>query len=275
MMLLLGAWVLVSLAFVLGWGMHSAMVADRAPRKARRASSRVTRFGLLGLFTTLAGKLMLGGVAFAAVSGLAIEGSLPRPMQNAVSEAAERVGLEIPSSDDENDPRLTSLSASEESPAVRRRVLEVVDNWEGEKNCEYLRALAHAAGAVPPARCPIEDDERARVVSEPESASSDVVIPEPTTAVPPTPPPADPPPEEPPPADLLPEEPPSPTEPPPEEPPPTDPPPDDPPFVDSPSEGPPPTDPPPGDQPFVDPPAAAPPPTDPPPAGPPPTDPPP
>lgn len=254
MMLLLGAWVLVSLAFVLGWGMRSAMVADRAPRKARRASSRVTRFGLLGLFTTLAGKLMLGGVAFAAVGGLAIEGSLPRPMQNAVSAAAERVGLEIPSSDDANDPRLTSLSASEESPAVRRRVLEVVDNWEGEKNCEYLRALAHAAGAVHPARCPIEGGERARVVSKTESASSDVVIPEPATAAQPTPPPAEPPPEEPPPADLLPEE---------------------PPPADPPSEGPPLTDPPPDDLPFVDPPAADPPPTDPPAAGPPPTDPPP
>src|SRR5919106_1563993 len=224
MMLLLGAWVLVSLAFVLGWAMRSAIVADRAPRKARRASSRVTRSGLFGLFTTLAGRLMLGGVAFAAVGGLAIEGSLPRPMQNAVSAAAERVGLKIPSSDHENDPRLTSLSASEESPAVRRRILEVVDNWEGEKNCEYLRALAHAAGAVPPARCPKEGGERARVVSEPKSASSDVVIPEPTTAPPPTPPPAEPPPGEPPPPHPPPPTPPPPPPPPPKTPP-TDPPP--------------------------------------------------
>ncbi|CAN5771959.1 hypothetical protein BH20ACT23_BH20ACT23_27030 [soil metagenome] len=273
MKLLLGSWVLVSVAFVLGWGIRSAMVGDRSPRKAPRAPARVTRFGLLGLFTTLAGKLMLGGVALAAVGGLAVEGSLPRPVQNAVSAAAERVGLEIPSGDDEDDPRFASLGASEEPPVVRRRVLDVIDNWEGEKDCEYLRALAQAAGATPSGRCPKDDGDGGKAVSDPGSASSVVVIPEPPKAeqIPPAtesspaepppaePPPVEPPPTEPPPAEPPPAEPP-PAEPPPEDPPPADQPPDDPPFAEPPPAGPLPAGPP-----SEAPPPAGPPPTDPPP----------
>ncbi len=267
-MLLLGSWVLVSVAFVLGWGIRSAMVGHRSPRKAARAPARVTRFGLLGLFTTFAGKLMLGGVALAAVGGLAVEGSLPRPVQNAVSAAAERVGLEIPSGDDEDDPRFASVGASEEPPTVRRRVLDVIDNWEGEKDCEYLRALAQAAGATPSVRCPKDDGDGGKAVSDPGSASSVVVIPEPPKAeqIPPATesPPAEPPPAEPPPA-----------EPPPAEPPPAEPPPAEPPPADQPPEDPPPADQPPDDPPFAEPPPAGPPSEGPPPAGPPPTDPPP
>lgn len=260
-MLFIGAWALVSVAFVLGWAMRSAMVADRHPSKIRRAPVRVQRLGLLSLFTTLAGKLMLGGVAVAAVGTLAVDGSLPKPVQDAVSAAGQSIGLEIPSSEDESELRFASPSESETPLVVRRRILAVMDNWEGETDCEYLRALAQAAGTTPPEQC-LREDRGEDKVSGRGSAPSDLVTPQPPTTEETTPPPAEPPPAEPPPAEPPPADPP-PVEPPPAEPPPVGPPPAEPPPADPPPEEPPPPDPPYADTPDDDPPA--PPPADPPP----------
>jgi hypothetical protein len=234
MKLFLATWALVSVAFVLGWGIHSAMVANRDPSEARPAPSRIKKFGLPGLLTTLAGRLALGGIALAAVGGLAVTGSLPRPMQNAVSAAAERVGLEIPSGDP---VRLASPSASRDSE-VRRKVLSVIDNWEGEKDCEYLQALARAAGATPPQACPRASGREHDGPSEPRVASSDEVNPQPSAGPQPALPPAEPSPT------PTPTETPSPT-PTPTETPPPDPPPDESPLGDPPPDEPPLEEPPP------------------------------
>ena len=267
--LLLGAWALVSVAFVLGWAMRSAIVADRHPSKVRRAV-RVQRLGLLGLFTTLAGKLLLGGVAVATVGTLAVDGSLPKPVQDAVSAAGQSIGLEIPSSEDESELRFASPSKSETPLVVRRRILAVMDNWEGERDCEYLRALAQAAGTSPPRQCPREERGEDNISGR-GSAPSDLVTPQPPTteSTPPPvepPPPAEPPPAEPPaeppPADLEPEEPPPADLPPAEPPPPDSPAPDPPPLAETPPDDPP-ADPP--DDPPADPPPDDPRPTEPPP----------
>ena len=256
MRLLLGSWVLASFAFALGWGIRSAMIGNRRPRKVRRARSRVMTVGQIGLFTTLAGKLMVGGVALAAVGGLAVEGSLPRPVQKAVSAAAERVGLQIPSGGDEDEPRLAASSESEGPPVIRRRVLEVIDNWEGEKDCEYLRALVQAAGASPPTRCPGEDGDGAKSASNQGSLGPGVVIPEPTTGEP-TPPTSGSPSAEPSPSEPPLTEP--PTEPPPAEPPSSEPPSAEPPSGEPPVGEPPLAEPPTGEAPLAEPPLTEPP----------------
>jgi hypothetical protein len=226
MKLFLGAWALVSVAFVLGWGARSAMVADRDPHDARPASSRIGALTPRGLFTRLAGRLALGGVVLAAVGGLAAVGSLPRPVQNVVSAAAERVGIEIPSGDENDTLRLASPSASRVSH-VRRRVLSVIDNWEGEKDCEYLLALARAAGASPPQACPRATGGEHETASEPRVASSDEINEQPAAEPPPSLPPVAPSPA------PTPTETPS-TEPSPAETPPVDPPPEEGPLVDPP-----------------------------------------
>jgi hypothetical protein len=235
MKLFLGAWALVSVAFVLGWGARSAMVADRDPHDARRAPSRTGALAPPGLFTRLAGRLALGGIVLAALGGLAVNGSLPRSVQNVVSVAAERVGLEIPSGDEKDNPRFASASASS-APLVRQRVLAVIDNWEGERGCEYLQALAHAAGGPLPA-CPRGSDGKRQI--GPRIASSDGVIPpsggKPHPALPTAEPSA---------AKPTPTETPSPT-PTPTETPPADPPPDESPLGDPPPDEPPPEEPPP------------------------------
>ena len=115
MMLLLGSWILVSVALILGWAILTALIDSRNKREVRRASSRAKRIGIAGVFTTLAGKLIVGGVAFAAIGGLAVGGSLPRPVQDVVSAAAGRVGLEIPSSDEGGDVRVASQEPTERS----------------------------------------------------------------------------------------------------------------------------------------------------------------
>lgn len=236
MKLFLGAWALVSVAFVLGWGIRSAMVANR-DQDEDRPPPYIRTFGLPGLFTTLAGRLALGGIGLAAFGFLAVDGSLPKPVQAAVSEAAERVGLEIPSGDRKDNLRLASPSTSS-SPLVHRRVLAVIDNWEGEKDCEYLQALAQAAGATPLQACPQESSGKRQAAIEPRITSSDEVDPQPTAeplpAFPPVEPSPDPSPAETPPA-----------EPSPAETPPADPPPDEDPLVEPPPGDPPPEEPPP------------------------------
>jgi hypothetical protein len=226
MKLFLAAWALVSVSFVLGWGIRSAMVANRDSNEASPSPSRRKRIGLQGFTTRLAGRLALGGVALAAVGSLAVAGSLPTPMQNAVSAAAERVGLEIPSGDEKDFQRHASPSASR-APQVRRRVLSVIDNWEGEKDCEYLQALARAAGASPPQACPRASGGEHEAANEPRVASADEINPPPWAEPQPVLPPVEPSPS------PTPSETPS-TEPSPAETPPADPPPDDSPLIDPP-----------------------------------------
>ncbi len=237
MKLFLAAWALVSVSFVLGWGIRSAMVANRDSNEASPLPSRRKRFGLPAFTTPLAGRLALGGVALTAVGGLAVAGSLPTPVQNAVSAAAERVGLEIPSADEKDFLRNASPSASR-APQVRRRVLSVIDNWEGEKDCEYLQALARAAGASPPQACPRASGGEHEGASELSVASVDEIIPQPSAEPQPAIPPVEPSPT------PIPTETPS-TEPSPAETPPTDPPPDESPLVDPPPDESRPEDPPP------------------------------
>ena len=226
MRLFLAAWALVSVSFVLGWGIHSAMVANRDSNEASPFPSRRKRFGLLGYTTPIAGRLALGGVALTALGGLAVAGSLPTPVQNAVSAAAERVGLEIPSGDEKDSLRLASPSASR-PPQVRRRVLSVIDTWEGEKDCEYLQALARAAGATPTQICPRASGREHETARDPRVASSDEVNEQPSPGPQPALPPVEPSPT------PIPTETPS-TGPSPAETPPTDPPPDEDPLVDPP-----------------------------------------
>ncbi len=232
-MLVLGAWALVSVAFVLGWAMRSATVAERHPSKVRRAPLRVRRLGFVGLFTTLAGKLMLSGVAVAAVGTLAVDGSLPEPVQDAVSAAGQSIGLEIPSSEDKRELRFASPRASENPDAVRQQLSVVFEEWEGESDCEYAREIAQAAGTSPPEQCLRGDREEDRAGGR-GSASSNLVTSQPPTteeSTPPTaePPASEPPASEPPPSVPPPSEPPIPVEPPPVEPPPAEPPPAEPP----------------------------------------------
>ena len=250
MMLLLGSWILVSIVLILawvilGWWIGSATDGGRDASQTRHAFSRVQRFGLLGVFTTLTGKLFIGGVAFATVGGLAVEGALPKPVQDAVSAVAERVGVKIPSSEDGDDVRPASPEESETRVVVRRRVLSVIDNWDGDRDCEYLHALAQAAGATSPGRCPGANGEGGKRVNGSGSESSELV---PHPMPPQQPPPVDPPPVDPPPVDPPPDQPP-PVDPPPVDPPPVDPPPVDPPPVDPPPVDPPPADPPPAEWP--------------------------
>ena len=236
MKLFLAAWALVSVSFVLGWGIHSAMVANRDSNEVSPAPSRRKRFGL-GFTTPLARRLALGSVALTAFGSLAVAGSLPTPVQNAVSAAAERVGLEIPSGDEKDFLRLASPSGSR-PPQVRRRVLSVIDNWEGEKDCEYLQALARAAGATPPQPCPRPSGGEHEGAREPTVASLDEINPQPSAEPQPALPPVEPSPT------PTPSETPS-TEPSPAVTPPTDPPPDEDPLVDPPPDESRPQDPPP------------------------------
>lgn len=57
---------------------------------------------LSSLFATLAAKLAAGGiaVAMATTGGLAAAGNLPAPAQDAISMAAEKIGLHIPAADE-------------------------------------------------------------------------------------------------------------------------------------------------------------------------------
>jgi hypothetical protein len=229
----MAAWALVSVSFVLGWGIHSAMVAKRdtnEPSPSRRKK-------LPGFTRPLAGRLALGGVSLAAVGGLAVAGSLPPPVQNAVSAAAERVGLELPSGDKRDSLRPTSPSGSR-APQVRQKVLSVINNWEGEKDCAYLQALARAAGASPPQACPQTSGREHGGGGEPTVASLDETNPLPSAEPQPALPPVGPSPT------PTPSQTPS-TEPSPADPSPTDPPPDQGPLTDPPADKPPPDEPPP------------------------------
>ena len=237
MKLFLAAWALVSVSFVLGWGIHSAMVANRDSSQASPSPSLRKRFGLPGFTHPLAGRLALGGVALTAVGGLAVAGSLPTPVQNAVSAAAERVGFEIPSGDEKDFQRLASPSASS-APQVRRRVLTVIDNWEGEKDCDYMQELARAAGASPPQPCPHASGGEYGRAGEPRVASSDEINPQPSAEPQPGLSPVEPSPT------PTPSNTPS-TGPSPADPPPTDPPPDGGPLTDPPQTSPTPDEPPP------------------------------
>ena len=225
MMLLLGSWILVSVALILGWAILTALIDSRNKREVRRAPSRAKRIGIAGVFTTLAGKLIVGGVAVAAIGGLAVEGSLPRPVQGVVSAAAGSVGLEIPSGDEGDDVRVASQESAETQRAVRRRVLAVIDNWEGERDCDYLHALAKAAGTTAPAKCrPANGEEGKRVTASGSTASGSVTVPtSPDQAPPGDPPPDQAPPGDPPPDQAPPGDPPPvdlPVDPPPDQPPP-------------------------------------------------------
>ena len=225
MKLLLGSWILVSISLILGWTMLQALIANRNERAVRRASSPAKRIGLLGVFTTLAGKLLVGGVAFATIGGLAAEGSLPKPVQDVVSAAAGSVGLEVPSSDEGDKDRVASQEPAEPQGAARRRLPAGIDTWDGGRDCDYLDARAKAAtGTTPPARCRTangQEDERG--TGSGSSASGSVTAP----TSPEQPPPVDRPPNQPPPVNPAPIDPP-PSQPPPVDPPPVDPPPDQP-----------------------------------------------
>ena len=66
---------------------------------------RRRRFVLSSLFASLASKLAASGVALALVTtgGLAANGNLPDGLQDTISQAADKVGVDIPEGDDEED----------------------------------------------------------------------------------------------------------------------------------------------------------------------------
>jgi hypothetical protein len=124
--------------------------------------SRIRRWKLVltQRLATLTAKVAVTGVALAATGGLAAAGALPDPAQNALANAAEKVGFELPrgdESDETTDPKELPEAADGSSAEA---VLEVIRNWEGDKGCEFGHAVAEAAGGNP-GPCPDEDEEGA------------------------------------------------------------------------------------------------------------------
>lgn len=106
---------------------------------------RRTRVMLTQLFATLTAKIAAGAVAaVAATSGLAVAGALPDPAQQAVSDAAARVGITLPSPGSVADEHRKDADAGERRvDAGVREVLED-ESLEGRDKGE---AVADAADA--------------------------------------------------------------------------------------------------------------------------------
>jgi hypothetical protein len=125
--------------------------------------SRIRRWKLVltQRLATLTAKVAATGVALvAATGGLAAAGALPEPAQNALANAAEKAGFELPRGDegDETTDPKELPEAAEGSSA--QAVLEVIRNWEGDKGCEFGHAVAEAAGGNP-GPCPDKGEEGA------------------------------------------------------------------------------------------------------------------
>ncbi|MGH2790920.1 MAG: hypothetical protein ACRDJ0_08065 [Actinomycetota bacterium] len=123
--------------------------------------SRIRRWKLVltQLLATLAAKVAVTGVALAAATGgLAAAGALPDPAQDALANAAAKVGFELPAGDEGDETTETKElpEATDGSPA--QAVLDVIRNWEGDRGCEFGHAVAEAAGGNP-GPCPDEGEE--------------------------------------------------------------------------------------------------------------------
>ena len=121
--------------------------------------SRIRRRKLLltQRLATLTAKVAVTGLALAVTGGLAAAGALPEPAQNALANAAEKAGFELPRAnegDETTDPNELPEAADGSSAEA---VLEVIRNWEGNKGCEFGHAVAEAAGGNP-GPCPDEDE---------------------------------------------------------------------------------------------------------------------
>jgi hypothetical protein len=84
------------------------------------------------LFATLAAKIAAAGiaVAVAATGGLAGTGNLPDPAQAAVSQAMEKVGINIPSGEEAGEEAVAALEAAEE--LAEDALEDVTDVTDGE-----------------------------------------------------------------------------------------------------------------------------------------------
>jgi hypothetical protein len=91
---------------------------------------RRRKFVLSSLFATLAAKLAAGGiaVAMATTGGLAAAGNLPAPAQDAISMAAEKIGLHIPAADEVDDTVDDSTDLVDDSTDLVDDTTEVVDD---------------------------------------------------------------------------------------------------------------------------------------------------
>lgn len=126
---------------------------------ADRFRIRRWKLVLAQLLATLTAKVAVTGVAVAAATGgLAATGALPEAAQDALANAAAKVGIELPGGDegDETTDPKELPEATEGSPA--QAVLDVIRNWEGDKGCEFGHAVAEAAGGNP-APCPDKGEE--------------------------------------------------------------------------------------------------------------------
>ena len=124
----------------------------RTPKPPAPGPFRKVKVVLTSLFATLIGKVALVGVALAATTGgLAATGSLPDPAQEALARAAEKVGFELPASDDTGEDEagvpdeLPEGTEGSSAPSV----LDVIRSWGDEKGCDFGHAVAAAAGGNP------------------------------------------------------------------------------------------------------------------------------
>lgn len=97
-----------------------------------RTTEEREKFMFETLFATLAAKIAAAGiaVAVAATGSLAGTGNLPEPAQAAVSQALERVGINIPSGDNAGEEAVAALEAAEE--LAEEALEDVTDVTGGE-----------------------------------------------------------------------------------------------------------------------------------------------
>ncbi len=125
---------------------------------------RRRKFVLSSLFATLTAKLAAAGIAVAMAStgGLAAAGNLPAPAQDAVSMAAEKIGLHIPDADEAKDEESDDVSDSavdEDSDPLDEEVTDPADDatTSGKSSSDDVHAAIDATEPGP---------ERGKAVSE-------------------------------------------------------------------------------------------------------------
>jgi len=148
-------------------GLDSPPASEIAPAPSRPFSR--AKVVLSSLIASLIGKIALVGVAVAATTGgLAATGSLPDPAQDALARAAEKVGFDLPASD--NDAGVPEDLPDGAQGSSAASVLDVIRSWDDDKGCEFGHAVATAAGGHPGA-CKDEqgDDEGSKNTGKPEA----------------------------------------------------------------------------------------------------------
>jgi len=127
-------------------GLDSPPASEIAPAPSRPFSR--AKVVLSSLIASLIGKIALVGVAVAATTGgLAATGSLPDPAQDALARAAEKVGFDLPASD--NDAGVPEDLPDGAQGSSAASVLDVIRSWDDDKGCEFGHAVATAAGGHP------------------------------------------------------------------------------------------------------------------------------